>query len=206
MTSSPSARFSGVALLALTFAACGATTLDATWVRPGFAGNHIEGKVLVVGVSRDNAVRRIYEDDMVQKLGARGVTAVRSYESLPDLLDKDATGRVMAAGSQAGARYLLSTALVGREVEQVATTDPGYGGYHRWYSDNYDLSLTDTTEVHTYDVFILQTSLTDVAADRVEWTARTRTVAPKDIQKEMHAFVDIILGALAKSQLIGASK
>jgi hypothetical protein len=195
-----------VALLAVTFAACGATTLDATWVRPGFAGNHIEGKVLVVGVSRDNSVRRIYEDDMVQKLGARGVTAVRSYESLPDVLDKDATDRVMAAGSQAGARYLLSTALVGREVEQVATTDPGYGGYHRWYSDNYDLSLTDHTEVHTYDVYIVQTSLTDVAADRVEWTARTRTVAPKDIKKEMHALVDIVLGAMAKSQLVGAPK
>jgi hypothetical protein len=193
-------------MLALTFAACGSTTLDATWIRPEFANSHIEGKVLVVGVARDNVVRRIYEDDMVQKLGARGVTAVRSYESIPDVLDKDATDRLMSAGRQAGARYLLSTALVGREVEQVATTDPGYGGYRRWYSANYDPSPSNYTEVHTYEVYILQTSLTDVGADRVEWTARTRTVAPTNIQKEMHAFVDVILGAMTKSALVGAAK
>ena len=50
-------------LLALLLAACAATTVDGTWTRPETAGRRIEGPVLVVGVARDETVRRIYEDD-----------------------------------------------------------------------------------------------------------------------------------------------
>jgi hypothetical protein len=67
-------------LLALLLAACAATTVDGTWTRPETAGRRIEGPVLVVGVARDETVRRIYEDDMAAKLAARGIEAVRSYE------------------------------------------------------------------------------------------------------------------------------
>lgn len=208
MIPSPSVRSRFcVAPLAL-LAACASTTLDATWVRPAFAGNRIEGKVLVVGVARDNIVRHVYEDDMVQKLDARGVTAVRSYESIPDVLHKDDTDRLLAAAQKAGARYLLSTALVGREVEEVATQLPAYEegtGFRRWYNDSYD-QASDAPEVRTYAVYILQTSLTDVGADRVEWTARTRTTSPSDMQKEMRGFVDVILGAMTKSKLVRAAQ
>jgi hypothetical protein len=197
----------GTVLLALVLAGCAATTLEGTWTRPGFANRTIDGPVLVVGVARDATVRRIYEDDMATKLRARGVDAVRSYETVPEVLDGDATDRLLAAARRAGARYLLSTALIGQEVEQVVRREPvGFlgAGYRGWYGSYWGLSYPAYTEVRTYTVYVAQTSLTDVAEDRIEWTARTRTAAPSDIASETRAFVDVIVGALAEAELIEA--
>jgi hypothetical protein len=85
-----------LALLALTAAGCASTTLDGTWTWPEFAGKRLQGTVMVVGVARDDTVRRIYEDTMVAQLAARGVTAVRSYETVPTALDKDSVADLPA--------------------------------------------------------------------------------------------------------------
>ena len=59
--------------------------------------------------------------------------------------------------------------------------------------------------MRTYNVYSSQTSLTEVDTDRIEWTARTRTSDPSDIEKEVRAFVDVILDAMAKAQLLGTA-
>jgi hypothetical protein len=62
------------------------------------------------------------------------------------------------------------------------------------------------TQVRTYRVVIAQTALTRTDADRVDWTARTRTTAPVNIEAETRAFVDVILAAMAKNGLVAAAK
>ncbi len=194
--------------LALVFvlAACASTTLDGTWTRAEFAGARLEGPVLVVGVARDETVRRLFEDDMAAKLAARGIKALRSYDSAAGSLDGDSHDRLLAAARSAGARYLLSTAVIGQEIEQTVVYDTwphaGFFGYRGWYRTYWGLSWPVRTEVRRYRVYLAQTSLVSVAADRVEWTARTRTTAPTDIERETRAFVDVILGALAKAGLV----
>lgn len=199
-------RVASTVALALLLAACASTTLDGTWQRAEFAGQRIDGAVLVVGVARDETVRRLFEDDMVAKLAARGVKALRSYDSAAGALDGDSHERLLAAARAAGARYLLSTAVIGQEIEQNVTYEPwpqaGFFGYRGWYRTYWGLSWPVRTEVRSYRVYLAQTSLVSVAADRVEWTARTRTTAPTDIERETRAFVDVILGALAKAGLI----
>jgi hypothetical protein len=194
------------ASLLLVLAGCASTSLEATWTRPEFAGQHLEGPVMVVALARDETVRRTYEDDMSQKLAARGITALRSYEKVPGALQKDANDRLLAAARDAKARYMLSTALIGQDVEQVVTQEPmGYvsGGYGGWYGSAWGYAYT---EVRTYKVYIAQTALTEVASDRVEWTARTRTTEPSNIDRDTRAFVDVILGALDAGKLIGSAK
>jgi hypothetical protein len=193
-------------MLACLLAACASTTLDGTWTRPEFAGQRIDGPVLVVGVARDETVRRLYEDEMVARLGARGVKALRSYDALPGALERDSDGRLLQLARGSGARYLLSTAVIGQEVEQTVRQEPwppaGFIGYRGWYSAYWGLSWPARTEVRTYNVYIAQTSLTRVDGDRVEWTARTRTTAPADVARETRAFVEVVLGALAKDGLV----
>lgn len=197
-------------LLALLLAGCASTTVDGTWMRPGLSGGRIDGPVLVVGVARDETVRRLYEDDMVAKLALRGITALRSYESLPGALDRDGHDGLLQAARRAGARYLLSTAVIGQEVEQTVRQDPwppaGFAGYRGWYGAYWGMSWPVRTEIRTYNVYLAETALTRVDADRVDWTARTRTVAPTDIERETRAFVDVILGAMAKTGLIAPAR
>ena len=195
-------------LFAPLLVACATTTLDGSWIHPEFAGKRLRGPVLVVGVARDNTVRRIYEDEMVARLGARGVKALRSYELVPGVLQDDSVERLQQAARKAGATHLLSTAVIGQEREAVVYQDPwiygGWGGYRGWYGSYWGMAYPVRTDVRVYSVYIAQTALTDVATERIDWTARTRTTAPNDVEQETRAFVDVIVGALDKAGLLGA--
>jgi hypothetical protein len=197
-------------LLALFVAGCASTTVDGTWKRPEMAGQRIDGPVLVVGVARDETVRRIFEDDMAGKLAARGIRAMRSYEVVPGVLDGEGPERLLQAARSASARYLLSTAVLGVDVEQTVYWDPwvypGFVGYRGWYGAYWGMAWPAYTQVRTYPVYIAQTSLVRVDADRVEWVARTRTTAPGSVETETRAFVDVILGAMARDGLLAAAK
>lgn len=186
--------------------ACAATTVDATWTRPGFAGRAIEGPVLVVGVVRDDTVRRIYEDDMAARLAARGIKAVRSYEVLPSPLQIDSDTQLVHQARKAGARYLLSTAVIGQTQETVVTQDMampmGMSGFGGWYSAHWRMSVPVRTDVRTFTVFIAQSTLFSVADDQINWTARTSTTAPSNVERETRGFVDVILGAMTRAGLL----
>ena len=196
-------------LMLVLLAACAATTVDGTWSHPGTAGQRIEGPVLVVGVARDETVRRIYEDDMAAKLAARGIGATRSYEVVPGALDGEGPDRLLQAARAAGARYLLSTAVIGQELEQVVYQDPwvypGFVGYRGWYGAYWGMAWPGYAQVRTYPVYVAQTALVRVDADRLEWVARTRTTAPGNVGSETRAFVDVILGAMAADGLVAAA-
>ena len=192
--------------VSLLLTACSTTSLDGSWTRPEVAGKRLQGPVLVVGVARDDTVRRVYEDEMVARLSARGVKAQRSYELVPEALTKDTVERLQQAARNAGATHILSTAVIGQERETVVHQDPfvygGWGGYRGWYGSHWGMAHPVYTDVRTYTIYVAQTALTEVATDRVDWSARTRTISPTNIEKETRAFVDIIVGALEAAGLV----
>jgi len=208
----PLLRFNSYALwtvlIALLLVACATTTLDGSWTRPEFAGKRLQGPVLVVGVARDDTVRRVYEDEMAARLGARGVKVLRSYELVPGALQDDSVERLQQAARKAGATHMLSTAVIGQEREAFVYQDPwiygGWGGYRGWYGSYWGMAYPVRTDVRVYKTYIAQTALTDVTTDRIDWTARTRTLAPTDVEQETRAFVDVIVDALDKAGLLGA--
>ena len=190
--------------------ACATTTLDGTWTRPGFGGTTLSGPVLVVGVARDETLRRVFEDAMVARLGTQGLKAIPSYVQVPAALDRDASERLAAAARQAGARHMLSTAVIGHETEVSVTQDPmwigGMGGYRGWYGGYWGMAYPMRTDVRTYKIYVAQTSLTDVANDRIDWAARTRTTQPSNVEREVTAFADLIAKELTKAGLLPAAK
>jgi hypothetical protein len=196
-------------LVSLLLTACSTTSLDGSWTRPEAAGKRLQGPVLVVGVARDDTVRRVYEDEMVARLSARGVKAQRSYELVPEALTKDAVERLQQAARKAGVTHTLSTAVIGQERETIVHQDPfvygGWGGYRGWYGSHWGMAHPAYTDVRTYTIYVAQTALTEVATDRVDWSARTRTISPTNIEKETRAFVDIIVGALEAAGLVNAA-
>lgn len=192
---------------ALLLAGCASNTrLEGSWSNPAQPPGPITGPVFVVGVARDDLVRRVYEDAMAAQLSARSIQAFPSYASLPGPLSAQSHDEIVAAAKKAGARQLLSTVVIGQEREQVVTQDPGpfvgFGGYGRWYSAFWGMSFPVRSEVRSYPVYTAQTSLTDVANGELRWTARTRTTDPRDVEKETRAFVDVIVGAMTESKLL----
>ena len=189
-------------------AGCASTRLEGTWTNPALRADPIGGPVLVVGVARDDIVRRTYEDAMAAQLAARGIGATPSYAVLTGPLTARSDAQLLDAAKQAGARHVLSTAVIGQEREQVISQEPapfvGFGGYGRWYNAWWGLSYPVRTEVRSYPVYVAQTSLTDVGSDQLRWTARTRTTDPRDIDQETRAFVDLIVAAMTEAKLLAA--
>lgn len=180
--------------------ACATTRLDAQWSNPAVSADRIGGKWLVVGMTRDATVRRLYEDEMAAQLAARGVDAVRSYEVIDGPLAAEGAALASAARS-AGAAVLLTSALVAREQVQRVIVEPlptwGWG-YEGWYGHYWSLAMT-RTETRSYERYVVGTSLTDVASGRIVWTARTVTENDAAVAREVRAFARLIAGALEKA-------
>jgi hypothetical protein len=197
-------RWLAMILTALALAGCASTRLDAQWTSPEIAGRRIEGKVLVVALTRDETVRRLYEDEMAARLAARGVAPIRSYTVLAGPLTADASAAVLAAARGAGATAVLSSALLGQERAQRVIVEPlpawawGYGG---WFDHYWSFAYT-RTEVRTFERYVAGTSLTDVASGKLLWTARTHTDAPANIEREIRAFAAVIVDALSAAGLL----
>ena len=202
MKSSSVCRFLIVAAVAA-LVGCASTTLEGSWTRAGFGGKRLDAPVLVAGMARDETVRRLFEDDMAAKLGARGVKATQSYTVVPGALGRDDFEKLVDAARKSGAGYLLSTAMIGQNQETVVSYDPMWGagyGYRGWYGRYWGPAYAD---VRTYTFYTAQTSLTAIGSDRIEWTARTRTTDPSNVEKEVRTFVDVLLDAMARVQLVG---
>lgn len=201
------ARLSASLAAAAMLTACASTQVDAVWVDPAAAGRKLEAPVLVVGVARDPTVRRLYEDLMVAALKARGLAASPSYAAA-DPIDERSGDALLAAARAQGARTIVSSAVTGQETETrvIQQAPPAWGvtGFSGWYGAWYGFSVPVRTEVRTFQTLIAQTAVTRVADGKIEWTARTRTASPTNIEREVQGFVDAIVNAMNRSGLLPA--
>jgi hypothetical protein len=200
-----SRRLAALALVGIVaaLAGCASTRVEGQWRHPEAANVRLDGKVLVVGLTRDETTRRLFEDAMSAELAARGRTVVRSYEAADGALAAAGAEALAALAKRVGAASILSSALVAHEQVQRVTIEPmpeWRWSYSGWYGHYWPLATR--TEVRTYDRYVASTSLTDVAAGRVIWTARTVTSSPGAAEREVKAFASVIAEALAGAGLL----
>jgi hypothetical protein len=204
--------FAVAAFLAVLLAAgCASTTLQSTWMDPGFTGGPFK-KFFVVGLSaRDVTTRRVFEDVVVARLQAAGAQAVPAWQSFRD--EGQATEAQMeAAVTQSGADALLMTRLLGIDTRTNVSTmmvpgpmvgpsfGPGFGpgsgwwgGYSGWYA---------VPQVTQYQIATAETTLFDVKTHRVVWSATSQTFNPTSVQREAPGLADAVIGALQTRGLI----
>jgi hypothetical protein len=188
-----------IAVAALLLAACASTTIRDSWTDPTYAGGPFR-RVLVLGVSRDVPERRTFEDIMARRIAATGVQAVPAYQYLPDgaradeptldriVRDSGADGLVMTRIRSIDRRTSVSTVMVPAHY--------GYGWYP-WYAGWYPV-----TDVHQYDIAVVETSVFDTATKRVVWTGVTETYAPTSVERDGPGFADVIIKAMQRRGLL----
>lgn len=193
-------RLLGTLLVVVALGGCAATRIEGQWKATDANSFKMAGKVLVVGMTRDETTRRLYEDAMVAELTARGRSSVRSYEAAGGALPAAGGASLTALAQRIGATSMLSSALVAHEQVQRIVTEPlpdWRWSYMGWYGHYWPLALR--TEVRTYDRYVAATSLTDVASGKIVWTARTVTESPGEAEREVKAFARVIAEALAEA-------
>jgi hypothetical protein len=162
-------------LLALT--GCASISVSNQWKDPNWAGPPA-GNVLVVGITKSETLRRLFEDRFVQQLQSAGLTASASYAQISSgAASNDQLGALIKS---TGAQVVLATRVQRVESKvNVTSTGPAYGGFYGWYG----AAWASTPMVTQYDVITLETSIWDVKSGTVIWTATTQNVASNDIPK-----------------------
>ena len=163
-------------------------------------------RLLVVGVTQSASVRRIFEDEMVKALAARGVVAIPSYSLIPE--DGPVPeARLAEAVQKAAAEGVLTTRVVqiAQQMEVVPPSAAFWGppwGFYGWYGGAWGPAYAFPPQVVTRDVVFAEVRLFRAKPDTLVWAASTETFAPRDARRESAAFAQVVLEQLAARKLI----
>ena len=119
-------------LIAMFIPACATTTLTSAWKDPSYQGQL--SKIMVIGVAKKPLNKRIFEDEFVRQLRARGTNAVASYTVIPDEKQGD-NASIAAKMKEQGADAVLISRLASKKT--VHTYFPGSGYYPPLYYGNW---------------------------------------------------------------------
>ena len=189
-------------------AACASITIVDQWQSPDFKGGPFK-RILVVGITKEATVRRIFEDEFVGQLRARGTGAVASYTLIPEDGPVEQP-RLERAVKESGGDAVLITRVVRVEHRtQVVPGTPAFPGFGR---DIYGVYGTGWGGVWTgyasppavfqYDEVKVETKLFDARTATLVWAAQSDVFAPTDARKDSADFAARIIGALAARKLI----
>lgn len=186
-------------------AGCASTKVDVAWTNPEFTSRRLEGKVLVVGLTHDEAMRRVYEDEMAARLKARGVGAIRSYEVVQGLFGADGNRTILDAARRQGAGTVLTSAVVGHEhIPRMTVDEPvtrWQGMYEGWYG-HYWPYLYRRAELRVTERYLASTTLIDAISGKIRWTARTHTDVSSNVKNDIKDFAGVVLDSIGKAGLL----
>jgi hypothetical protein len=197
-----------LAILLSVLSGCATTDLTNSWKDPQYAGGPIR-KVLVLGISNQASVRRIFEETFAQALTQQGVQAVPGYTLIPEdgKIPEDVLKKAVA---QAGADGVLITRMVGRKTDVSVTPAPvamapaAYGmrrQYYGYYAGAWN-GYYEPASVQTTDYVFAETTLFRADSPEPVWSGTTQTLASDDVRKSTEGFVKVMIAALKKEGLI----
>ncbi len=190
-----------VACAAVLLAACASTTMRDAWFDPS-ARSKPFAKVLVASVGGDLTQRRIFEDILAGQLAAVGVEGVQGYRLLPDgrLTEEQMRDGVLRSGADGlvlvHLRGVQTRTDVRTTMVPVGPVGPGWWG---WYGGWVAQPQVIQTRIAT-----IETSLFDVASNRLVWTGVTETYDPASFRREADGLARVIVSAIAAHGLTPA--
>jgi hypothetical protein len=211
--------FMATMLGALLFCAgCGGsgTQFSATWTSPDYAQMQEVDEVLVVAVTKTEVRRRIFEDSLVSKLQAEGISAYPSnqfHESV-DQMDEE---EVEALIKERGIEAVIVTRILNIDRKDVVvppsttvSSYPSYGRpyYNSWYgyySHGYGVTHDPG---YTYEkvTVSLETNLYDSANGKLIWSGQSETFDPASTQDVIGPTTEIIVDELVYQKLLSPRK
>lgn len=205
-------------LLSFLISGCSSTTLTGSWRSPDYTDP--VKKVYIVGVSKQETSRRLFEDEFGRSLQAYGIETVSSYKDLKNNQDADLdllTKKVRANGADA----LLLTRILGKRTEQVVTPgrvsgyssepsyyvreryrpEPYYRNYRSYYDRRYEMTYEPAT-ISKFQVVTIESNLYDSASGELIWSAQLETVLDGTMQTMIHDFIEVVTRDLHEQGVI----
>jgi hypothetical protein len=161
-------------LLLVVLGACTSTKFSAVWKDETYEGR--PGKILVISSFQNPAIRRIFEDDLVQSLKDRGTDAVVSYTLMSDPTVSDKSTIALHA-KELGADAVLINKPLGTRTQEIV----GFGVYENVYIS----TQTDVYEMQSNRLILSVTAETWIRQD-------------VDYALHIHSYVKDLIAKLSK--------
>ena len=187
-------------------AACAIKPL-AEWRDSNFSGT--VDNILIIGVSDQPVVRRLFEDTFVKELEALGVSAKSSYQVLTDeqISSKDALDTAIRAQSMDA---VLVTRVIG--VEEIntytpptytytpSTFDRHYRDYHSYF--NHAVQVATPGYWDKYEVLKLESNLYNSASQQLIWSIQSESFDPRSATQLIDDQITAAITSLRNTGLI----
>jgi hypothetical protein len=188
-----------ILLIAVLGTGCASTELINSWRDPDYTGSVTS--LVVLGVSKQASVRRVFEDEFAAQLRTKGIRAIPSYTLIAEDGPVDEE-RLRAAIESAKTDGVIITRLVNIQNKTTVTSTAAVG--RPYYYGYYSRAWVGYYEplVHQYEVVTAETTI--FARERGEpvWSGTTETFAPENLKKETAIFAKTVIKALEKEGLI----
>ncbi len=196
--------------LPLLLSSCATTSIVDTWRNPGIAAQK-HHKLLAVYISRNDSVRRVYEDILVNELKQKGIEAEPGHMFIPGGL-KVVRPALEKGIKESSADGVVTIQLI--RIEQRVVVEPGYAPLYPdyWYPpafptwDMYGYfgayPYYEPQDVMTYEVGKLQVNLFDAQSGKLQWAATVKTSVPGDVVTVAKDLARIVVERLTEESFI----
>jgi hypothetical protein len=194
------------ATAALIILSCSTTLTQDRWKDENY--NNKLSKILVIGMSKDVAMRQLFEDTLADQLKQRGVEAVPSLTFLePDTeITRDNVKPKIDGMGFDGAivTHLVSMDAIDRYIpvrRTVPHTTDYFNNMYSYYSQTYPVVYTKDVAVQE-EVAVLETALFDVKSENRVWKMTSQTFKPRRDKKTVKDIAREIVSNLRLDKLI----
>jgi hypothetical protein len=194
----------GVAAVALGVGCGTSMKVTSTWKDPG--ATPAFNKVLVVGLSNKETVRRAFETEFSTQLAKHGLTVVPSATVLPAGAETDRALMTQAI-IDGGYDGVIVTRVVDRTKETTYVPGsayvpaPYYGGYYSYYYTAYP-TVYDPGYLVESTIVQIETNFYDVKADKLVWSGLSEVIDPKADTQDIRSFSMLVGERMAKDGII----
>ena len=191
--------------VAMLLSACDSTQLTSVWKDPSYQVR--PAKIMVIGVARNPLNRRLFEDEFVQQLKARGTEAIASYTVLEDKQQDDQVA-IAAKVKELGADTVLISRLVSKKTVQfyvpgtVYYPPPYYGTWPDYYGYGYRY-LYSPGYIAEDEYAVIESNLYETGKDKLVWAASSETLMTDSNQNMIKSYINIMVNSMAGHGLLG---
>ena len=193
----------GPLLIAVILLSCTTAKPIMEWKDPGYMGGPFDN-ILIVGLSDQVTVRRLFENTFVDQLQEKNIKATPSFAVMPQEV-RPSEESIKAIISEIKFDSVLVTHLVGVEEKEVyhppSYSMAPYGGFYGYYG--YVGGYVYEPGYYTrYDRFRLETNLYDVKTEKLVWSMQSESLNPSSEEALIKAKIKTVIDRLQDQKLI----
>ena len=192
-------------ILTMLLTSCASSNLTSSWVDRNYSNVPIKSS-LVVAMSDNLRVRRIFEDDMVKELQNKGVNAISSSQIYPNKLPSkaDLSSYIQKNGTQT----VFVAKLVNIEDKNIRypgnNNSYGYGGsmsFHNYYNSSFSYIYDDSYTV-SYEFVNVEFTLFDTKSHKPIWSTSSESVDPNNMNDIISELTHILIENLQENGVV----